>query len=66
MDVLKNEWSPAWTLSTVCQAILALMSAPQADSPLNCDAGNMVRGGDLIAYNSMARMFAIEHARRIP
>ena len=103
LDILKNAWSPAWTLHSVCQAIVALMSGklvrssrkracllakqphtsqhltacipiridrthcvsltdPAADSPLNCDAGNLLRGGDVRGYNSMARMFTVEHA----
>lgn len=102
LDILKNAWSPAWTLHSVCQAILALMSGklaqssghyaawhtrghlhmnpelatlpvtrgmclvsisdPAADSPLNCDAGNLLRSGDVRGYNSMARMFTVEHA----
>eukprot|EP00002_Diphylleia_rotans_P019425 TRINITY_DN375_c0_g1_i3.p1 TRINITY_DN375_c0_g1~~TRINITY_DN375_c0_g1_i3.p1 ORF type:complete len:151 (-),score=19.32 TRINITY_DN375_c0_g1_i3:267-719(-) len=39
LDILKTTWTPAWTLQSVCRAILALMSDPAADSPLNCDAG---------------------------
>lgn len=62
LDILKNAWSPAWTLHSLCQAIVALMSDPAADSPLNCDAGNLLRGGDVRGYNSMARMFTVEHA----
>ncbi len=41
LDILKTAWSPAWTLLSVCQAIMALMSAPAPDSPLNCDAGGV-------------------------
>lgn len=26
LDILKSAWSPAWTLHSVCQAIVALMS----------------------------------------
>lgn len=36
-------------------------SAP--DSPLNCDAGNLLRGGDLRGYNSLARMYTLELAQ---
>ncbi|EFN51767.1 hypothetical protein CHLNCDRAFT_27560 [Chlorella variabilis] len=64
LDILKNAWSPAWTLSSVCQAIVALMSDPAPDSPLNCDAGNLLRSGDYRGYNSMARMLTCEHASR--
>mmetsp|Transcript_23388 Transcript_23388/g.51332 ORF Transcript_23388/g.51332 Transcript_23388/m.51332 type:complete len:158 (+) Transcript_23388:166-639(+) len=62
LDILKNAWSPAWTLHSVCQAILALMSDSAPDSPLNCDAGNLLRGGDVRGYNSLAKMYTIEHA----
>lgn len=62
LDILKNAWTPAWTLKSTCQAIVALLSDPAADSPLNCDAGNLLRGGDLRGYQSMARMFTIEYA----
>lgn len=57
LDVLKSNWSPAWTLANVCRAITALLAAPDASSPLNCDAGNLVRSGDERGYNSLARMY---------
>lgn len=62
LDILKNAWSPAWTLLSVCQAIVALLHEPAADSPLNCDAGNLLRAGDMRAYNGLARMYTIEYA----
>ena len=62
LDILKKEWSPAWGVQAACRAILALLSDPDADSPLNCDAGNMIRGGDMLAYNTTARMYAVENA----
>ena len=36
------------------------------DSPLNCDAGNMLRAGDYVAFNNMANMYCIEYAKSIP
>ena len=62
LDILKREWSPAWSLQSACRAIVSLLNDPAADSPLNCDAGNMIRAGDLRAYNSVAKMYCIEHA----
>lgn len=62
LDILKKEWSPAWGLQAACRAVLALLSDPDADSPLNCDAGNMIRGGDLVSYHSTAKMFTYENA----
>jgi len=63
LDILKPDtWTPAWTLESVCRAIINLMSDPNADSPLNCDCGNLIRGGDLKGYKSMANMYTIEYA----
>ena len=44
LDILKEAWSPAWTLVSVVRAVRALLAAPNADSPLNCDAGNLAEG----------------------
>ncbi|CAL5225267.1 g8061 [Coccomyxa viridis] len=61
LDILKTAWSPAWTLHSTCQAILALMSDAAPDSPLNCDAGNLLRAGDVRGYNALARMYTMEY-----
>jgi peroxin-4 len=39
-----------------------LLENPNADSPLNCDCGNLLRNGDEEAYRSMARMYTGEYA----
>lgn len=62
LDILKKEWSPAWGLQAACRAVLALLSDPDASSPLNCDAGNMLRSNDLTSYNATARMYTVENA----
>jgi peroxin-4 len=63
LDILKKEWSPAWGLQASCRAVLALLCDPDADSPLNCDAGNMVRGKkDMTAYWTTAEMYTMENA----
>mmetsp|Transcript_32135 Transcript_32135/g.55495 ORF Transcript_32135/g.55495 Transcript_32135/m.55495 type:complete len:150 (-) Transcript_32135:628-1077(-) len=62
LDILKTDWSPAWTIESLCRAISALMATPNPDSPLNCDAGNMLRAGDVRAYQSLAQCYTIEEA----
>ncbi|KAK9840833.1 hypothetical protein WJX81_007780 [Elliptochloris bilobata] len=62
LDILKHAWSPAWTLQAVCQAIVTLMGDAAPDSPLNCDAGNLLRANDWRGYNSLARMYTLELA----
>jgi peroxin-4 len=46
-ELLKDKWSPAWTLESVCRAILDLLSNPNADSPLNCDCGKLYHNNKL-------------------
>ena len=41
LDVLKSQWSPAWTISAACTAVRALLESPEPDSPLNVDAGTI-------------------------
>ena len=62
LDILKSDWSPAWGIATVCRAIVALLETPNPESPLNCDAGNLIRNGDSLAFNSLAHMYTIEYA----
>ncbi len=66
LDILKDAWTPIWTLESTCRAIIFLLANPAADSPLNCDAGNLVRCGDLRGYWSLARSCTIEHAHFLP
>jgi peroxin-4 len=64
LDILKKEWSPAWGLQAACRAVLALLSDPDAESPLNCDAGNMLRGGlDTVCFQTTAHFYTVENAQ---
>ncbi|KAJ3152315.1 hypothetical protein HDU89_001535 [Geranomyces variabilis] len=62
LDLLKTAWSPAWTLQSACLAIGALLTSPEPDSPLNCDAANLLRCGDTRGYDSLVRMCTLVHA----
>jgi len=62
MDVLKAAWSPAWSLAALCTALRSLLAHPAADSPLNCDAGNLLRAGDARGFGAMARLYTVELA----
>ena len=39
LDILKSEWSTMWSLSKIGKALSSLLFDPNAESPLNCDAG---------------------------
>eukprot|EP00485_Elphidium_margaritaceum_P003349 CAMPEP_0202694216 /NCGR_PEP_ID=MMETSP1385-20130828/8137_1 /ASSEMBLY_ACC=CAM_ASM_000861 /TAXON_ID=933848 /ORGANISM="Elphidium margaritaceum" /LENGTH=171 /DNA_ID=CAMNT_0049350027 /DNA_START=33 /DNA_END=548 /DNA_ORIENTATION=+ len=62
MDILKSQWSPVWTIEALCRAVIALLDAPDSSSPLNCDAGNVLRANDLKGYYYMALMYAKQYA----
>ncbi|KAI8813867.1 ubiquitin-conjugating enzyme/RWD-like protein [Cladochytrium replicatum] len=64
LDVLKNAWTPAWSLHSACMAVGVLLTSPEADSPLNCDAANLLRAGDERGYNSLVRMHVRLHAAK--
>ncbi|KAF9434496.1 hypothetical protein BGZ76_007917 [Entomortierella beljakovae] len=57
LDILKSEWTPSWTLESVCVAISSLLTNPEPSSPLNCDAANLLRCGDMAGYNSLVKMY---------
>lgn len=63
LDILKaNYWSPAWTLESLSRVIVNSLVNPNADSPLNCDSGNQLRAGDILAFKTMAYMYTMEYA----
>ncbi|KAI8867269.1 ubiquitin-conjugating enzyme [Ramicandelaber brevisporus] len=57
LDILKGSWTPAWTLKSTCLALIVLLANPAPDSPLNCDAANILRCGDYLAYDSLVKMY---------
>lgn len=56
LDILKSEWTVQWSLSRLGKALSSLLFDPNADSPLNCDAGNMIRAGDDTGFRSTAEL----------
>lgn len=64
VDILKSEWTPAWTLLSACRAVRAVLEHPNADSPLNCDAGNLIRKGSIDEFRDLAKSSVIANACR--
>jgi len=64
LDLLKSAWSAVYSLESVCRAILSLLAQPEAESPLNCDCGNLLRCGDIRGYNSLAKMYTKLSAKK--
>ncbi|EET00088.1 Ubiquitin-conjugating enzyme E2-17 kDa [Giardia duodenalis assemblage B] len=53
----KDDWSPAISLISLAQSIAGLCSAPNTDSPLNCDASNLVKNGDVRAVRCICQYY---------
>lgn len=66
LDILKDQWSPAWTIKSTCLAISLLLSNPEPSSPLNCDVANLLRCGDRIGYDSLVRYYTQKYATPHP
>lgn len=66
LDVLKTQWTPAWTISSALTAVQAMLSDPEPDSPLNIDAANLVRCGEVDGYNGLVRYYTQKYASHVP
>lgn len=62
LDILKHNWSPAWTLEATIRAVYLLLDQGETDSPLNLDAANILRTGDMRGFFSMVRMYCVDYA----
>lgn len=41
LDLLKDAWTPALTIHSLCLSILSLMNSPNTSDPVNAVAGNL-------------------------
>ena len=62
LDLLKQNWSAAYTLTKTLTAIHSLLTSPEPDSPLNVDAAALLRAGDVVGYESLVRVWVVRFA----
>jgi ubiquitin-protein ligase len=43
LDILKDKWSPVYTIRTIIMSIISLLSDPNPDSPLNGNAARLYK-----------------------
>ncbi|KFY27842.1 hypothetical protein V493_03274 [Pseudogymnoascus sp. VKM F-4281 (FW-2241)] len=60
LDLLKDNWSPAYTLEKTVEAVALMLANPGVDSPLNVDVAALLRGGDAVGAESLVRWAAAE------
>lgn len=62
LDVLKEAWTPVYTISQTLTTIHQLLTSPEPDSPLNVDAAAVLRNGDVVGYESLVRLWSVLYA----
>jgi len=61
LDILKNEWSPALTISSVLLSLSSLLTDPNAADPLNPDVARLYKT-DREEYDRIAREWTEKYA----
>lgn len=62
LDALKaDQWAPSMSIQTSLQAIQSLLAAPTADSPLNAEAGNLLKS-DKAAFDKKCKEWTQKYA----
>ncbi|XVE95164.1 hypothetical protein REPUB_Repub02eG0072800 [Reevesia pubescens] len=62
LDMLKDNWTPAYEIRAVIVAICSLMSHPNPNDPLDAKIGALYKS-DRRAFEATARKWTLEHAR---
>jgi peroxin-4 len=57
LDLLKTEWTPAYTISTTMTSIHQLLTSAEPDSPLNIDIAQLFRQGDHVGAQALIRFY---------
>jgi ubiquitin-conjugating enzyme E2 D/E len=61
IDILKDKWSPALTISKVLLSLSSLMHAPNPDDPLVADLAYLFKT-NRAAYNAKVQAYTLKHA----
>ncbi|KAI1814490.1 ubiquitin-conjugating enzyme [Poronia punctata] len=64
LDLLKDAWTPAYSVLECVRAVRMLLSCPETDSPLNVDVAALVRAGDTVAARRLVEYWCSDERGR--
>ncbi|CEJ95008.1 Putative Ubiquitin-conjugating enzyme E2 pex4 [[Torrubiella] hemipterigena] len=60
LDLLKDAWTPTYSVLECVRAVRMLLSYPATDSPLNVDVAALLRGGDVLGTRKLVEYYCSE------
>lgn len=64
LDLLKDAWTPAYSVLECIRAVRMLLSCPETDSPLNVDVAALLRGGDTLGTRKLVEFWCQDEGGR--
>ncbi|KAK2599009.1 E2 ubiquitin-protein ligase peroxin 4 [Conoideocrella luteorostrata] len=64
LDLLKDAWTPAYSVLECVRAVRMLLSCPETDSPLNVDVAALVRAGDVVGARRLVECWCADDEGR--
>jgi peroxin-4 len=57
LDLLKDAWTPTYSVLECVRAVRMLLGYPETDSPLNVDVAALLRGGDVLGTKALVEFW---------
>jgi peroxin-4 len=64
LDLLKDAWTPAYSVLECVRAVRMLLGCPETDSPLNVDVAALIRAGDAVGARRLVEFWVRDEVGR--